>query len=422
MNVRRQALAVWICVLSLCLVNLGSAAEKTYRLTVRAGGHDRVNTPVCVPITIPQELAKAGQAALTTSDGKRLPAQLTPPCLLAETAAAPAGMVRCELHFILPELKKGQSLELAAAFSDGAAQPGFAWRGEPGQWAELSHRGRPVMRYMYQALDASTKESRDATSKVYHHLYDPTGKLLVTKGPGGLFTHHRGLFYGFSRITFGDGQKANSWACFNDDFQSHDGFLGQAAGPVLGRHAVAVGWHTTGNTVYAKEQRELTVFVLPGGTLVQFASRLASTVGKLKLDGDPQHAGFQFRAAQEVAENQKLTYYLRPDGRGEPGETRNWTAKIPDPACVNLPWHACSFVIGDQRYTAAYFDHPRNPREARYSERGYARFGCYFEYELDAGRTLDIRYRVGLQSGEMTAGQVQALAVDFTEPPAVEVR
>jgi hypothetical protein len=146
-------------------------------------------------------------------------------------------------------------------------------------------------------------------------------------------------------------------------------------------------------------------------------------VGKVRLDGDPQHAGFQFRAAQEVAAgDQKLTYYLRPDGRGAPGETRNWDHKTRRPDCVNLPWNAMSFVVGGKRYTAVYLDHPANPKEARYSERTYGRFGSYFVYELDGQRPLEIQYRLWLQEGEMTAEQASALSADFAAPVETQVR
>ena len=79
----------------------------------------------------------------------------------------------------------------------------------------------------------------------------------------------------------------------------------------------------------------------------------------MKLDGDPQHAGFQFRASQDVADKTaKQTYYLRPDGKDEPGKFRNWPG---DKEHVDLPWYALSFVLDDQRYTAAISNHPEQP-------------------------------------------------------------
>src|SRR5581483_6029743 len=139
------------------------------------------------------------------------------------------------------------------------------------------------------------------------------------------------------------------------------------AGPVLGRHRVRVNWHGEKKEKFAEEERELTVYRIPGGQLVEFASLLRPTAGPVHLDGDPQHAGFQFRADNEVAaKTSKQTIFIRPDGVDQPGKTRNWPQ---DRSQVNLPWYAMSFVLGEKRYTAAYLDRPENPKEARFSER-----------------------------------------------------
>jgi hypothetical protein len=401
----------------------------TYRFTVRAGKHDRTSTPVRVVLQEsevqanldPVLLGQAKAVKLTDAEGNELPAQLTHAGLLQQD---PPGVVVRELHFVLPNLKRGERLELAALLSKSLTRAkGFQWKEVPDQFAELLHRDRPVMRYMCHPLDDSSKESREKTYKVFHHLYDPGGTRFVTKGPGGKFSHHRGLFYGFNRVSYGDVARVDTWHCGGEAHQSHEEFLLRESGPVLGRHRVRVDWHGPGQKVFATEQREMTVYDVPGGYLVQFASRLESTEGKVKLDGDPQHAGFQFRAAQEVADgDQKLTYYLRPDGKGKPGETRNWGGKNPDPRTVNLPWNAMSFVIDGTRYTAVYLDKPTNPKEARYSERTYGRFGSYFEYELDENKALELNYRVWLQEGEMTVDEAAARSADFIEPPEVEFR
>jgi hypothetical protein len=75
-----------------------------------------------------------------------------------------------------------------------------------------------------------------------------------------------------------------------------------------------------------------------------------------------------------------------------------------------------SFVVVGRRYTAVYLDHPDNPKEARYSERSYGRFGSYFEYDLDEQRPLEINYRLWLQEGEMTIEEASALSADFVAP------
>ena len=67
-------------------------------------------------------------------------------------------------------------------------------------------------------------------------------------------------------------------------------------------------------------------------------------------------------------------------------------------------------------------DHPNNPKEARYSERDYGRFGSYFVYTIDEKKPLLANYRIWHQEGEMTVGQVSALSIDFTEPVKVKVK
>ena len=429
MRVRRFAFHLEIALLGAVVCGAGTAAGMTYKITVRAGKHDRVHTPVCVVLREsevqanlnPVLLKEAKSVKVTAGDGTRLPAQLTGPGLLQD---APPGVVVREVHFIVPKLARGESLELTAVLSQEApAAGGFRWRDQTGEFMELFYNCRPVLRYMYHAVDNSSPEARERTYKVFHHLWNPAGTRFVTKGPGGLYSHHRGLFYGFNRIQYDDVARVDTWHCGTGAYQSHEAFVSREAGPVLGRHRVRIDWHGPGDRVFATEQREMTVYRVPGGHLVEFASRLKSTVGKMRLDGDPQHAGFQFRAAQEVAEgDQKSTYFLRPDGRGRPGETRNWNAKNPDPRTVNLPWNAMSFVIDGTRYTAVYLDTPTNPKEARYSERTYGRFGSYFEYELDKDRELNVNYRLWLQQGEMTVEQAAALSADFVSPPEVLTR
>jgi len=164
------------------------------------------------------------------------------------------------------------------------------------------------------------------------------------------------------------------------------------------------------------------VYHVPGGLLVEFASRLRSPAGPVRFDGDPQHAGFQFRAHNDVdAKTSKETIYIRTDGVGKPGETRNWDPKTRQ-GPVNLPWNAMSFVLDGKRYTVAYLDHPKNPKEARYSEREFGRFGSYFEYTIDEGKPLTVNYRLWLQEGLMKPDDVAALSSDFVEPVKVTVQ
>lgn len=398
-----------------------AAADYSAKLKIEAGDHARRNAPARTLVAVPASLAEVPVAELKTADGETITAQLNAPRLLADELVVKDGFVARELTFVINQLGKGQSRTYAVAINSGDEAEGetYAWRDAPGKYIELSYGDRPALRYMCEPLDESSPSARERTYKVFHHVYNPAGTAIVTKGPGGLYTHHRGLFYGFMKCTYGDNQHADTWHCRDGVYQSHEGVLSEATGPIFGRHLVAVDWHGKDKAVFAHEQREMTVYHLPGGALIEFASRLKSADGPLKVDGDPQHAGFQFRASNEVAAKTKgQTYYLRTDGKGKPGETRNWPG---DKRQVNLPWNAMSFVVGGQRYTAAYLDHPDNPKEARYSERDYGRFGSYFVHKIPEGETLDVNYRLWLQNGEMTVAGVEALRADFADPPRVTV-
>ena len=297
---------------------------------------------------------------------------------------------------------------------------------------------------MNRPYDASSDDARNKSYKVFHHLYDPAGKRFVTNGGFTdpfddakklVYPHHRGIMYGFYKCSYGPDLKlqADTWHCppaedkkknkiSNTAHVAHEKTLSFESGPVLGRHRVLLGWYGRGDKPFALEERELTVYRVNGGTLVEFASRLKSTGGTVRVDGDPQHAGFQFRAANDVAEKTaKQTYYLRPDGKGELGATRNWDPKTKE-GPVDLPWDAMCFVLDKQRYTVCYLNHPSNPKETRFSERDYGRFGGYFRRDITEDRPLNVHYRLWLQAGEMTQEQVAALYTAFAAPPKTVVK
>jgi hypothetical protein len=400
-------------------IPLARAAEPIeITFEVDTGKHERANAPICVPLKLDVTPSDVN-VAMVRDGAARLPAQVTALGLFAKSDSANA-----ELHFIVPRLDAGEKRSFRARLltDEGRTtdERPFRWENVPGKQAELSLGDRPVLRYMYEKLDVSSPERRDETIKPYHHVFDPEGDTLITKGPGGQFTHHRGLFFGFNKVTYDGNQPADVWHCRNGESQQHVAFLGEEAGPVLGRHRVKIEWRGRKDDVFAIEERELTAYNMPGGTLIEFASRVETTSGEVKLDGDPQHAGFHFRASNEVsAKTAKQTYYLRPDGKGKSGETRNWPGQKQH---VDLPWNAMSFVVGGQRFTALYLDKPTNPKEARFSERDYGRFGSYFEYNLTKEKPLQVNYRVWVQRGELTGDDAQTRDNNFDESVKVTVK
>jgi hypothetical protein len=391
------------------------------KLKVEAGKHNRDHEPVSVPLSLPPH--RLADVQLLLAGKPFVPAQLSPPTLVTEHIKAAEGKQRRDLEFVLPKLAAGKSLDLEAVITvhkaPAGGADGYIWFSHGGRAVELQHAERPILRYEFPRYDDKTPKARFLSYKPFHHVYAPGGRGVITNGPTGRYPHHRGLFFGFMKCGY-DGNQVDTWHCKGDAHQAHDGFLTLSTGRVLGRHRVAVNWNGVGKKTFAKEEREVAAYNVPGGTLIEFSSRLSAVDGKVKLDGDPQHAGFHFRANSAVeGKTEKQTIFVRPDGADKPGATRNWPK---DKRQVNLPWDVMSFVLGDRRFSVAYLDRPSNPKEARYSEREYGRIGSYFVYEVTKDKPLLINYRVWVQDGLMTVDQAAAKSRAFLEPVKVTVR
>lgn len=403
---------------ALALLALSAAPAAAQTVTVTGGKADQVNV-VCA--------ARIAAADQWNPTSLALPDKTVVPAQRADAGVLDPKDGSQYLVFVLPKLKAGETVTLVAGPDISGKAPTFRFAPEKGGQADLVLGERKVLSSFHPTHDP---EDHYYTFKPFHNVYDPaTGKTMLTNtsaktAKDGQFPHHRGLFFGFNKITYGDKQTADIWHGTDNVYSQRDVTDATEAGHVLGRDRALVSWHGKDGKEFAREMREVTAYAVPGvtGTLIDWSTVLSTKLPKVRLDGDPQHAGFHFRANQEVSKNGKAnTYYLRPDGKGKPGETRNWDAKGKNPAAVNLPWNALSFVTGGKRYTVLRVNHPDNPGEARGSERDYGRFGDYFEYDLTPDKPLKLKYRVWVQEGEMTPEQCNAIAAAFVSPPATKV-
>ena len=213
-----------------------------------------------------------------------------------------------------------------------------------------------------------------------------------TKGPGGLYPHHRGIYFGY-KCKVG-GSTYDIWHCHRGEHQNHDTVVKSHAGPVFGGHTLKIRWNGIDGKTFLEETRTLLAFRQPDGqTLIEFRSTLQATVPAVELEGDPQHAGVQFRASQEVAENKNNTRYLRPE------KWKDLAAGDEVNKNVDLPWNAIQFDVGGEGYTVAYLSDPANPTGAKFSERLYGRFGEFFPWDLRRDNPLSVRYRWWVRNG-----------------------
>jgi hypothetical protein len=291
---------------------------------------------------------------------------------------------------------------LAAAIICGlgvARADEFSWKDTQGKYLDLLFGGHKVTRYMY-AYDTSTPQRAFETYKPLHHVFDTSGRLL-TNGPDGespylkdkiKYPHHRGIFIGWNRLTF-EGKRYDLWH-MTGQAQVHQKFLEQTAGPAKASSTALIHWNDKEGKPIIAEKRRTTVYRQSGPTilLMDFQTELTAVRGDVLLDGDPEHAGFQYRAHNDVdagGAEVKAKYLFHKDG-------------INPKKDYDLPWVAMSYSLNGKTYSVQHMDHQANPKPAIYSAyRDYGRFGAFFKETIKSGETLKLRYRIWVGQGEM---------------------
>ncbi len=268
-------------------------------------------------------------------------------------------------------------------------QAGFEIKEMPGKHIDILNDGKIMARVM-TAHDTASKESQHATYKVYTHVFDEVGKAPITKGAGGQFTHHRGIFLGWSKTRF-DGKQVDSWHMKGCN-QVYQKILKQEAADSSASLTILVHWITEDGTVFIEENRTqvFKAAKAEGAYLqVDFNTVLKAPNAEVELNGDPEHAGCQFRPSNEVSKNKSAKYLFHKDGLNLKKDK-------------DLPWAALSFNLGGKAYFAQHISHPSIPKGNTYSAyRDYGRFGAYFVKKIPKGGALQLRYRYLVGAGKM---------------------
>ncbi|MEX0929948.1 MAG: DUF6807 family protein [Balneolales bacterium] len=310
----------------------------------------------------------------------------------------------------------GETATYAISPETRCSETSFSWQTVNDQSTRLVLGDQPVLQYEHPVYDADNVED---TKKPYHHVFRPGGHQMISKGLGGLYPHHRGIFFGYSEIyREGSDQRINIWSSGNGERSEHVEIIREFSGPVMGGHIVRISWKDHDGIPFAEETRVLRVFQQPAGeSLIDFHTTLTATDGPVRLEGDRQHAGVQFRAAQVVADHAGQNQFIRPDhlAHVQPAE------EIGEDDMMNLPWNAMHFSNDELPFTIVYMSHPSNP-DAEMSERLYGRFGEYFPHYLTADDPLEARYRFWITSGAVpSASGINIRHHAYTGSPSAEL-
>jgi len=403
------AVVLWVVVAQVAL-----AESLQLKVTPQADGTD-------VPVSV--RFAMPGGPADIDPQGIRV--ELTQ----VGQAGSVAGQIvvadgEAELWWILPSCKAGQTTTWTATLTPGRPKgKGFTLTEKPGDHLDICLDGKAVTRQMI-AFDTSTPKRAHETYKVFNHVFDETGKELLTKGAGGKFTHHRGIFIGWNKVDAG-GAKFDTWHMKKNN-QVHRKYLERTAGPVLARTRSLIHWQEADGEPIVTEEREITVYRQgrPAILLLDFRSTITAVRGEVVLAGDPEHAGGQFRAHNDVSVAAGGKKQASKDTPADAATRYLFHAEGVNPTKqADLPWAAMSIALRGKRYNVQHMSHPSLPSPNKYSAyRAYGRFGAYCSTKIPAGKSAEFRYRYCVALGDL-AGRAAPAArhAAFATPPKVEV-
>ena len=277
----------------------------------------------------------------------------------------------------------------------------FAIEESPGEHIDIIYKDRAVLRLM-TANDTSDEKAAHETYKVYAHVMDPTdpeNKRTLTKGAGSQYTHHRGIYIGFSKANVDGVGGVDTWHMKSGVRQHFGKIIKQDVSDDEATLVVTIDWVKNDEPLMSEER----TFVVHkpednGAVLIDTSSKITATVGDTVLKGDPEHAGLQYRAHEEVVQNKSAKYLFPEDAKPGNGGTKD------------MPWAAMTYQAHGNDFHVQHMSHPSLPEGNIYSAyRNYGRFGAYFVKELSKGESGTFKVRFYVSPGPFPDGAAEAM-------------
>jgi hypothetical protein len=406
------------------------ADRKVTSLTVDGGDLPRRNAPVAATIT-----TDPGTSAVW----KLVPASGKP--VIAQVERTTSGAV---VRWIEAELLPGKPKAYELIASDDLEHATLRFVDGDG-WRDLAFRDKGVYRHM----NAYDPANHAGTFKPFHHVYGMHDEGFITNGPGSSewgksgegirFPHHRGLFFGYNKTPYGD-----FWHGTKGVSQRHKQYKAdrEFVGPIAARESSVNEWTTVEGKPVIRDTREVTTWRIDDATLVlDFDVTLESLTGEpIALGGDAQHAGFHFRAANEVGQEpatQPSAAAAAPGATTRPSTRRGTgggNAVYTRPAgavgkgndvWADCPWVYAAFSIKGYPYGVSEMNGPTNPQPTVFSTRPYGRFGAFVNDQTVApDKPLKFTYRLIVRDGveKPDANRLETEYQDWITPVKVTTK
>ena len=321
-----------------------------------------------------------------------------------------------ELRFVVDHLDANEERRYSLQLADGAAPKVAPTGSAKDDEREIAADNHPILR-LQTAFDRADFEP---TNKPIWHLFVPGTDVPLTKGIGGEYPHHRGLFLGWNQTTVGDA-KFDFWHCPVAG-QRHAGFdlESEVHSGVRRELRSTTHWLTPLDEIVLRDQRCLTAWVQRSTGKDGSAMQCIDVAIELSADqvvalrGDPQHAGFQLRVADEVAQRKDARYVRPTSAHG--GDNDVWN---------DCAWVTGLFTIAGHQVAVQHMSHRDNPQPVCYATRPYGRFGAFFTADVSPGKPLRLRYRLRMlaitEHTDVSVDRFTADYADFVAPIEVVI-
>jgi len=416
--------ALATCVTLLAPALLVAQSTTVAEITVHAGDHERVNTPITAPLTgIPLHLATSDLRLVETTGGREVevPSQVRPgnPDQLAwilSGTTAPGTSRTFELRTTLP------------AGSDRSAAVTVA---DDGNHLNIEVGGKPVLSYRYTPMPVPEGvRPVFSLSGFIHPLYSPQGEVL-TRIQAPDHWHHYGIWNPWTHTEF-EGDTVDFWNLGSRQGRVRSaGVLTRQSGDVFGSfrslHDHVAGNQEKGEKVALKEIWEVTVWN-PGpdqeAWIVDFSSTLSpASNSPLKILAY-RYQGFSMRATEKWGDaNSRL---LTSEGKDKSNGNATRARWIDVNGATDVPAGRSGVLFLS---SPSNYNHPEQLRiwptgQNRGVENVFINFNPAQEQDwlLEPGQTYNLKYRLFVYDGEITPERAERLWVDFADPPRVEVR
>ena len=366
-------------------------SSRSLKLNVDAGEVARKNAPVVAMLSDVTNAPPSGPAVLHSdaADAPPVPAQV-----------GNLGDGRVSVRWIEPAMAAGEKKTYTLTQDTAGDAGGATFRFKDGDGVrDLYHGDRPVLSQVIR-FDPNDHAN---TFKPFDHVYgfrpatQPSTRPAemrgayrpITKGPGGQYTHHRGIFFGFNKTNYGD-----FWHCNKGESQRHASFATarEWAGPLAAKAVAVTDWVASDQQPKFRDTREVTAWRVGDDELVlDYDITLETLTGKPEaVGGDAHHAGFHFRGANELAD----TGDRRRRGGGAHYVFPRSARPMKNDVHGDAPWVNANFELFGRRYSVTHMDAPQNPDPTTYSTRPYGRFGAFFTGEVTPDKPIKVNYRL----------------------------